>query len=405
MSIEKHSTGPLDGIRVLDFSRVLAGPLCSMMLGDLGADVIKVERPHIGDETRAWGPPWADVNQNYSAYFLCINRNKRSITLNLRSEAGQKIARDLSKSAHIVIENFKPGQMSRFNLGYDDLSAINPALVYCSITGFGQSGPYQNRPGYDFVIQAMSGLMSITGPKDGPPHKVGVAVSDVFTALFACNAIQGALRHAERTGIGQHIDMALFDSQLAALVNIGSNFLVSGDVPARFGNDHANIVPYQTFQAKDQAFVVAVGNDRQFARLCTLLNREDLTEDEHYHTNPARVANRVALTAILSEAFAKHEASHWVQALLEVGIPSGPINSVAQALNDPHTIERGMVETITLPDATEVQQTASPLNLSQTPPTTRYPPPQLGEHTEQILQDLLGMSQSQINQLRDEEAI
>lgn len=376
----------LSGIRVLDFSRVLAGPLCSMILGDLGADVIKVENPATGDETRAWGPPWAG---DLSAYYLSVNRNKRSITLDLKSERDQKIAHALASTSHIVIENFKPGQMQSFNLGYETLHRINPALVICSITGFGHTGTYSNRPGYDFVIQAMSGLMSITGRAEDEPHKVGVAVSDVFTALYACNAILAALRHAERTGEGQHIDMALLDSQIAALVNVGSNFLISGDNPARYGNQHQNIVPYQVFHAADGAFVVAVGNDRQFEQLCRLIDRPDLCADPRYRTNPARVANREALINILSEIFQKRPVNAWVDALLALNIPAGPINTVEQALNDVYVNERGMVQPVTLSNGETVSLVNSPLHLSATPPTIRRPPPQLGEHTEEILRDLV----------------
>lgn len=391
--------GALAGIRVLDFSRVLAGPFCTMMLGDLGADVIKIERPGIGDETRAWGPPWADEHKTYSAYFLCVNRNKRSLTLNLRSERGQHIARELAKNAHIIVENFKPGQMSGFGLDYAALSKINPALVYCSISGFGQDGPYRDRPGYDFVIQAMTGLMAITGPTDEQPYKVGVAVSDVFTALFACNAIQAALRHAEKTGQGQYIDMALYDSQLAALVNVSSNYLVSGNEAGRYGNQHANIVPYQTFQAADEPFVVAIGNDGQFAKLCAVIDRQDLASDPRFSTNPARVENRQILIDQLAQIFQHRPAEEWVNALVKAGVPAGPVNTVSGAINAPNTLARGMVETMVLSTGTSVDQVASPLNLSDTPTATRYPPPQLGEHTIQILRDELAMTEEQIEQL------
>ena len=388
---------PLQGIRILDFTRVLAGPLCTMLLGDLGADVIKVENPSNGDETRTWGPPWVG---NQSAYFICLNRNKRSLTLDLKSEQGRQIAQTLARESHIIIENFKPGQMTRFGLGYETLRKQNAALVYCSITGFGQTGPYHDRPGYDFVIQAMSGLMSITGTVDGEAYKVGVAVSDVFTALYACNAIQAALRHAEHTGIGQHIDMALFDSQLAALVNIASNYLVGGTTPARYGNAHANIVPYQTFEASDGAFAVAVGNDGQFRRLCTLLERPALSDDPRFATNPARVANRDTLIEILQAIFTTAPVDVWVERLLAAGIPAGPINTIAQALEDPHTVERGMVEEMQIDDATAVKMLKSPLNLSETPPVNRLPPPRHGEHTREILRDVVGLPEGTIRQMQ-----
>ncbi|PJF21860.1 MAG: CoA transferase [Phototrophicales bacterium] len=376
----------LSGIRVLDFSRVLAGPLCSMILGDLGADVIKVENPKTGDETRAWGPPWAG---DQSAYYLSVNRNKRSITLDLKSESDQKIAKALTKTSHIIIENFKPGQMQTFNLSYETLHAINPSLVICSITGFGQTGLYSNRPGYDFVIQAMSGLMSITGNPNDEPHKVGVAVSDVFTALYACNAILAALRHAERTGEGQHIDMALLDSQIAALVNIGSNFLISGKNPPRYGNQHQNIVPYQVFHAADGAFVLAVGNDRQFEALCNLINRPDLYADSRYSTNPARVINRDSLIETLSNIFKRRSVNDWVDELLRLNIPVGHINTIEEALTDEHIKARGMIESVTLSNGETVPLIHSPLHLSATPPSIRYPPPLLGEHTNEIIQELV----------------
>lgn len=401
----QSTKGALDGIRVLDFSRVLAGPLCTMMLGDLGADVIKVERPGSGDETRAWGPPWADAAEQYSAYFLCVNRNKRSISLDLRTQQGQQIAQQLAQNAHIVIENFRPGQMQQFNLDDATLRKDNPGLVYCSISGFGQDGPYRDRPGYDFVIQAMTGLMAITGPTDDIPYKVGVAVSDVFTALFACNAIQAALRHTEQTGQGQYIDMALYDSQLAALVNIGSNYLVSTQEPGRYGNQHANIVPYQTFQAADEQFVVAVGNDRQFSRLCQIIGDAELATDARFATNPARVTNRDALISILEAVFLTRKAEYWVNALLDVGVPAGPVNRVSAGLRIPNIQARGMIENIQLSDGTQVQQIASPLKMDRTPTVTRYPPPRLGEHTDEILRDELGLTASEIAQLHANEIV
>lgn len=388
------STTPqaLDGIRILDFTRVLAGPTCTMLLGDMGADVIKIEHPARGDDTRQWGPPWAgDSEDKQSAYFLSVNRNKRSVTINLKHEEGQKLIRQLVKSCDVVIENFKQGQMDRFGLGYEDLKQINPALVYCSITGFGQSGPYSSRPGYDYVIQAMSGLMSITGPTDGQPHKVGVAISDVITGLFASNAILTALRHAEQTGVGQTIDVALLDSQIAALVNIASNFLVSGQTPPRLGNLHPNIVPYQTFSANDGEFVLAVGNDGQFRQLCTLLERPDLASDERFATNPARVANRDILVPILSALFQQQSVGYWVDHLLDMGIPAGPINTVAQALTDPHIIERGLIQATQLNNGEMFPFVGSPLHLSATPPQVRHAPPALGQHTDEVLRELLNL--------------
>lgn len=396
------SNQALSDIRILDFTRVLAGPTCTMLLGDMGADVIKIEHPLRGDDTRHWGPPWlGDGESRQSAYFLSVNRNKRSITLNLKHERGQEIVRQLLKSADVVIENFKLGQMASFGLGYDDLKVINPALVYCSITGFGQTGQYSNRPGYDYVVQAMSGLMSITGASDGEPHKVGVAISDVITGLFASNAILSAIRHAEKTGVGQVIDVSLLDSQIAALVNIASNFLVSAQTPPRLGNLHPNIVPYQTFTASDGDFVLAVGNDSQFRHLCTLFDRDDLATDPRFMTNPERVAHRDILVPILSELFKAKPVEYWVEELLSAGIPAGPINSVAQALTDPHIIERGLIQETTLANGEILNFVGSPLNLSATPVTVRYPPPALGQHTDAVLRELLDMDNETLEHYRD----
>ena len=391
----------LEGIQILDFTRVLAGPLCTMLLGDMGAEVIKIEAPVRGDDTRHWGPPWVgDGQDRQSAYFLSVNRNKRSLTLNLKSETGREIARQLAAKSQVVIENFKRGQMAGYGLGYDDLQALNPSLVYCSITGFGQTGLYQDRPGYDYVVQAMSGLMSITGPSDGLPYKVGVAISDVIAGLFASNAILSALRHSERTGAGQYIDIALLDTQIAALVNIASNFLVSGETPPRLGNSHPNIVPYQTFRAADGEFVLAVGNDGQFRQLCQLIGREDLSTDERFATNPARVDNRDSLVPILQAAFEQRSCSSWIDELLQAGIPSGPINDVGQALQDPHVQARNLVQETTLANDALLRFVGSPLKLSETPPQMRYPPPALGQHTEEILHEMLGFDTATIAQYR-----
>ncbi len=375
----------LSGIRVLDFSRVLAGPLCTMMLADLGAEVIKVESPIGGDDTRQWGPPWVG---ELSAYFASVNRNKRSITLNLKHAQGQAIARQLANQSHVVVENFKVGQMAGFGLDYASLRESNPALVYCSITGFGQTGQYRERPGYDYVVQAMSGLMSITGEVEGEPAKVGVAISDVIAGLHAATAVLAALRHSEQTGVGQSIDISLLDTQLAALVNIASNYLVSGKVPQRQGNQHANIVPYQTFHASNGAFVVAVGNDRQFRLLCYLIQQPELCEDERFATNPARVKNKDTLIPLLETVFAEKTSHEWVSLLLDAGIPAGPIQTVAEALRDPHVQERGMVQQVTISSGELLEMVASPLKLSQTPTEITLPPPQHGEHTHSVLTSL-----------------
>ncbi|MFW5709474.1 MAG: CaiB/BaiF CoA transferase family protein, partial [Chloroflexota bacterium] len=405
MATPLQSHMPLSGIRVLDFSRVLAGPFCTMILGDLGADVVKIEDPRQGDETRTWGPPWINTSEErLSAYYVSINRNKRSMALNLKTDEGQAIARQLVQQADVLVENFRAGQMKRFDLDYPTLRKINPKLVYCSITGFGQDGPYRERPGYDYIIQAMSGLMAITGEATGPPQKVGVAVSDVFTGLFACNAIQAALRYAEQYGVGQHIDMALLDSQVAALVNIASNYLVSGHDAQRYGNQHANIVPYQKFESSNGQFVLAVGNDRQFERLCALIKQPDLSSDTRFSTNPARVTNRDLLIPLLQAAFKPHPTEHWIGLMLEAGIPAGPIHSISQALEDPHLHTRKMVQSAELEHDVLLRYVASPMHMSSTPPVWRLPPPQFGAHTEEILAEL-GYSNIETKNLRDKGAI
>lgn len=397
--------GALAGVRVLDFTRVLAGPFCAMLLGDLGAEVIKVENPNGGDDTRQWGPPYFGEGESaLSAYFVSVNRSKRSLTLNLKTEQGRAIARQLVADSHILIENFKVGGMAEYGLGYDDLKTLHPALVYCSITGYGQDGPYRDRPGYDYAIQAMSGLMSITGPADGEPHKVGVAVSDVFTGLFALTSILAALRHSERTGQGQHIDIALLDSQIAALVNVASNYLVSGQTPPRLGNAHPNIVPYQTFGAADRDFVLNVGNDRQFRALCRVIGQPVLADDPRYATNPARLEHRAPLVELLSAAFAQKSAGEWVDALLTAGIPAAPILSVADALNDPQVQARGLVQQVHTA-AGDLPLVGPPMRLSATPPVVRLPPPALGEHTDAVLRERLKLSDAALADLRAAGAI
>jgi formyl-CoA transferase len=392
---------PLDGVRVLDFSRVLAGPLGTMLLGDMGADVIKIESP-LGDETRHWGPPWAeapDGTRRHSAYYLSVNRSKRDLVLDLKQPEAQTIARDLAARSHVLVENLKPGGMAHFGLGYDDLHPVNPALVYASISGFGQTGPYRERPGYDHVIQAMSGLMSITGPAEGPPYKVGVAIADVITGLFAASSILAALRHAEATGQGQHLDIALLDTTLAALVNVASNVLISGSDAPRHGNAHPSIAPYQVFEAADGPFVVAVGNDGQFAALCGVLDRPDLLADERYATNAARVTHRDVLAAEISRAFGGRTVSEWVQHLLAAGVPAGPINTVGAALDDPQVAARGLIGQMPLADGTLWRYLGMPVGFSETPPQVHRPPPLPGQHSVEILRELPGMDDARIADL------
>jgi crotonobetainyl-CoA:carnitine CoA-transferase CaiB-like acyl-CoA transferase len=388
---------PLAGIRVLDFTRVLAGPFCTMLLGDLGAEVIKVEAPR-GDDTRQWGPPWlGEAEARQSAYYLAVNRNKRSLVLNLKSPEGQTIARDLASQCHILVENFKPGQMAQFGLDYETLKHEHPALVYASITGFGQTGRYRDYPGYDHVIQAMSGLMSITGSPFAEPYKVGVAVTDVLTGMFALSGILAALRQAEHTGQGQYLDFALLDSQLAGLVNIASSALISGQTPPRYGNAHPNIVPYQTFTASDGEFVMNVGNDGQFASLCAIIDRLEWLENPRFATNPQRVAHRHLLIPMLEDIFGSRPAGEWVEQLVAQGIPAGAINSVSTALNDPHVRERNLIRETTLSNGATLPYVASPL---QPPGDVRYPPPALGQHTDEILQTMLGYDDRKIENLR-----
>jgi crotonobetainyl-CoA:carnitine CoA-transferase CaiB-like acyl-CoA transferase len=392
----------LDGLRVLDFTRVLAGPLATMNLGDLGADVIKIENPKTGDDTRHWGPPWKG---ELSAYFASVNRNKRSVSLDLKSTEGQAIARQLAAQSDVVVENFKIGQMASFGLGYEDLQKLNPSLVYCSITGFGQTGVYAERAGYDYVVQAMSGLMSITGEKDGEASKVGVAISDVIAGLYATSAILAALHHAQATGQGQYIDISLLDTQIAALVNIASNYLVSGQNPPRYGNQHQNIVPYQTFRASDQEFVVAVGNDKQFRLLCHLIQMPELAADKQFSTNPARVQNRDKLVCILAEAFLAKTAEEWESLLVDVGIPAGRINSVEQALSSENIASRELVQAVRLDSGELLKLVASPMKLSATPPQIHRAPPKLGADTAGVLTELLGYDEKRILDLQEKGVI
>ena len=384
--------GALAGLRILDFTRVLAGPFCTMLLADLGADVIKIEQPGTGDETRTWGPPWTGTGDaRLSAYYLSVNRNKRSVTLNLKSAEGQALAHDLACRSEVLVENFKVGQMRSFGLDFERLHRELPRLIYCSITGYGQDSPYAHQPGYDYLIQGQSGLMAITGPADGMPYKVGMAISDVLTGLYAASAILAALRHRDATGQGQHIDIALLDSQMAALVNVISNYLVSGEAPKRYGNAHPNIVPYETFQAADTPFILAVGNDTQFRRCCDVAARPALADDPRFATNPARVANREALIPLLREVFASRPAREWITALHAAGVPAGPINEIPEAVSDPHTLARGLIQQVTLIDGSSVDLLGPAPKLSATPATVRLAPPVLGQDTDAVLGEILGL--------------
>jgi glutaryl-CoA transferase len=387
----------LDGVRVLDLSRVLAGPYCTMLLGDLGADIIKIEAPGLGDDTRHWGPPFAPGGE--SAYFLCVNRNKRSLTLNLKSEWGIKILKELIRQSDILVENFRVDTLENWGLGYAALQQLHPGLIYCSITGYGYTGPYRQLPGYDFIVQAQGGLMSITGPEDGEPYKVGVAIADITAGLFACNAILAALFEHQRSGKGQRIDISLLDSQIAWLANVGSNYLISGEAPLRYGNAHPNIVPYQTFKANDGYFALAVGNDSQWRQFCVKIGRLDWAEDSRFQTNANRVKNRTELIPLLDELFSQAEISHWLSLLEAIGVPCGPINSIDQVLQDPQVLAREMVIEVPHPSAGNVRMVASPLKIPTSPATIRLPPPLLGEHTDEILQKILGYDVGVIREL------
>lgn len=375
-------SGALKGIRILDLSRVLAGPYCTMILGDLGAEVIKVEAPGGSDDTRSWGPPF---KKDVSAYYMSINRNKKSITVNLKSSEGIKKIQELIKVSDVIIHNFKTGTMEKFGLSYEEVSALNPEIVYCSITGFGETGPYKDLAGYDFITQAMSGLMSITGDEDSGPQKLGVAITDILTGLYAVIGIQAALLERTISGQGQKIDMSLYDSAVSSLVNIGSGYLMSGEIPERLGNRHANIAPYQTFHTKDGEIVIAVGNNGQFKRLCSILEIPEISEEDRFSTNAKRVENRGELTEVLQDAFYEKETSYWQSLCEKSGVPSGPIQTLDQMREDPQLKARDMFVTMEHPKAGKIDLIGSPLKLSRTPVEMKYHPPEVGEHEEEIL--------------------
>ena len=388
---------PLEDIRVLDLSRVLAGPYCTMLLADLGAQVVKVERPGTGDDTRQWGPPFA---AGESAYYLCCNRNKRSLTLNLKSPAGRELAARLAERCDVLVENFLPGTLDGWGLSYAALSQRNPRIVYCSITGFGQTGPRRDEPGYDIMIQALAGVMSITGEPDGPPMKVGVAISDITAGMFACHAILAALYARQRTGRGERIDTALFDATIAWLANVGENYLVGGAVPERLGTAHPNIVPYQAFQAADRSLIIAVGNDGQFVKFCDVLARPDLAADARYTTNALRVLNRDELLPVIAQIIARRPAVEWIRKLEAAEIPCGPVNTIDQVFADPQTAAREMLIEVPHPTIGPLKLAGSPLKLAGSGSPPRRPPPRLGEHTDEVLGELLQLAPAEIEDLR-----
>jgi crotonobetainyl-CoA:carnitine CoA-transferase CaiB-like acyl-CoA transferase len=398
----------LDAVRVLDLTRVLAGPWCTQLLADLGADVIKVERPGSGDDTRAWGPPYlkdaSGRDTTEAAYFLAANRGKRSVTIDISRPEGQQLVRRLVAQSDVLVENYKVGQLAGYGLDYASLAAINPRLVYCSITGFGQDGPYKDRAGYDFIIQAMAGFMSITGERDdlpgGGPQKAGVAISDLMTGLYAAVAILAAVLQRQHTGRGQHIDMALLDTAIAMLANMNTNYLTTGKAPGRAGNAHQNIVPYQVFHAADGEVVIAVGNDSQYARFCEIAGRPDLATDPRYAKNADRVRNRNQLVPLLEAIVGEKPAAFWADRLEAAGVPCGPINSIAQALADPQALARGLRIDLPHPTAGTVPLVGTPIRMSDSPPAYRRPPPLLGEHTEEVLREQAGFDVEAIAALR-----
>lgn len=405
-----HPTGPLAGIRVLDMSRVLAGPSATQILGDLGADVVKVEKPGQGDDTRAWGPPFvrdADGRDTgESAYYLSANRNKRSLTLDFTTQAGRALALQLVGHADVLVENYRTGTLAKHGLGYENLRDAYPRLIYCSITGFGQTGPYAERAGYDYLVQGMGGIMSLTGEPDGAPMKTGVAIADLMCGTYAAIAILAALRHRDVSGRGQAVDMSLLDTQVAWLSNAGQYYLTGGRPTPRLGNGHPTIVPYQTFATADGWVILAVGNDEQFARFCRVAGRDDLADDPMYATNRARVRNRDSLVPTVARLMAARPSAHWLAALEAVGVPCGPINDLPAVFDDPQVRARAMRVAMPHPLAPEpVDLIASPLKFSDTPVNYRHAPPTLGQHTDEVLADWLHMDAAAIKRARDTGAL
>lgn len=396
----------LAGVRILDLSRVLAGPSCTQLLGDLGAEVIKVEKPGVGDETRTWGPPYVDgangANTSESAYYLSCNRNKRSVTVDMATPKGVQLIKGLLSKSDVVIENLKVGGLKKFGLSYDDLKNQFPGIVYCSITGFGQTGPYAPRPGYDMMAQGIGGLISMTGEPDRPPVKVPIAVNDVLTGMYAAVAILAALRYRDKTGRGQYIDLGLLDVQVGWLYNQGLNYLTGGVLPERLGTAHPNTVPYQAFETADGWLILAANNDEQFRRFCALAGREDLARDPRYATNPARLVNRTELIQIVQDIFRQKSSAEWAQALERVNVPFCPINTLDQVFEDPQVVARGMK--ISMPykhsQAGHVDLIGNPIKMSETPAQYVRPPPLLGEHTDEVLKEILGLTPAECDSLR-----
>jgi crotonobetainyl-CoA:carnitine CoA-transferase CaiB-like acyl-CoA transferase len=395
-SLENGRSGPLSHVRVLDLTRIMAGPWSTQILADMGADVIKIERDGVGDDTRRWGPPYVRTPEGESTresgYYLCVNRGKRSVTADLSSPEGQELVRALAATADIVVENFKVGDLARYGLAYDDLKAVNPGLIYCSITGFGQTGPMCEQPAYDFMIQAMGGLMSVTGGPDGAPgggpQKVGVPIVDLMTGMYATVAILGALAHRSVTGVGNYIDLAMLDVQVGFLANQAMNYLISGKTPVRTGNSHPNIQPQNVYPCSDGFIALVVGNDAQFERLCKILGSESLTSDPRFNTNSGRVENVAELTAIVGDLFSQRTRAEWFPLLEAAGLPSAPINTIPQVLEHEQVLHRGMVKTLRHPSGSDVTIVGSPLRFSETPLGQSVMPPMLGQHTDEVLAEI-----------------
>jgi len=395
--MSERQDGPLAGVKVLDLTRVLAGPYCTMFLGDLGAEVVKIEEPGVGDDTRAWGPPFAGGE---SAYFLCINRNKKSVTLNLKSNQAVGLLRRLAESADVLVENFRPGTMERLGLGEKELRAVNPRLIYASLSGFGADGPMKDWPGYDLIVQAWGGLMSVTGMADGEPTKVGVAIIDIVAGLMLGKAILAALFARERTGVGQKLETSLLEAEVACLINAGSNYLVGGVVPGRWGNAHPSIVPYQSFKSRDSYLVIGVGSEGIWRRFCQAIGTPGLADDPRFARNPQRVEHRKELIDILAEIFLQRDTAAWMTLLIDAGVPCAPVQTIDQVLLSPQVVERKMVVEVPHPTAGSIRLTGLPVKFSGTPASIRLAPPLLGQHTAEVLRGWLKMDNSAIDDLK-----
>ena len=392
-------SGPLEGIRVVDLTRILAGPYCTMMLGDMGAEIIKVENPDGGDDTRSWGPPFLN---GVSTYFISINRNKKSLTLNLKDERGKELLRDLIRKSDIMVENFRPGTLDKLGFSWEEIHRLNPAMIFASLSGFGQTGPRKSEPGFDVVIQGEGGLMSITGEPDGPPNKVGASVADITAGMLAAQGILLSLYHREKTGVGQMVDVGMLDGQVALLTYHANGYFATGKIPPRRGNKHPSITPYETYSCKDGYFNLGVGNDSLWRRFCDAMGLGEIKEDPKFAVNKDRVDNRLELQEILDALFAEKTVEETLDALRGAGVPCGPINNLAQVLSEPQVLAREMVVDVDVPVAGPTKVTGVPIKLSETPGSVRTPPPTLGQHTEEVLESVLGMDEAQRNTLRQE---